>query len=283
MMKSILNSALSGGFRLGLPAGIALVLITNLVVLVGVASNRRGEQTGRLTLSERELHLRRAYDYENSGVSLRLDWGQTHSRKGYDWLTLNKLTELGFDVSIDPDDEGADEFYRYPLPIEAWIVLEFDGPAWQEHLESLRANVQHHLAKDSINQDNAWWIQRAQEALAVADAMGSRLVVIDAGLDSEFLRKRYPQKNRHLVVRSEIGIRRLQSSSGSQIAGYVSAPLVTTIHVPSPYSKILEPLDDTRNQFTRNQLPGPRYEVDLVFGSRSEPWIENLQRTAQGQ
>jgi hypothetical protein len=278
MMKSILNFALSGGFRFGLPAGIALVLITNLVVLAGVASNRRGEQTGRLTLSERELHLRRAYDYENSGVSLRLDWGQTHNWKGYGWLTLNKLTELGFDVSVDPDDEEAEEFYRDPLPIEAWIVLEFDGPAWQEHLESLRANVQKYLAEGSINEESARRIQRAQQALAVAEAMGSRLVVIDAGLDSESLRKRYPQMNRHLVVRGEIGIRRLWQSSGSQIAGYVSTPLITTIHVPSPYSKMLEPLDDTHNQ-----LPGPRYEVDLAFGSRSEPWIEDLQRTAQGQ
>lgn len=278
MMKSIQQSALSGGFRLGLPAGIALVLITNLVVLAGVASNRRGEQAGRVTLSERELRLRRAYDYENTGISLRLDWEQTLRWEGYNWLTLDKLTDLGFDVSVDPDDEEAEEFYRDPLPIEAWIVLEFDGPAWQEHLESLRANVQKYLAESSNNEGSAWRIQRAQEELAAAEAMGSRLVVIDASLDSESLRKRYPEMNRYLIVRSEIGIRRLRQSSGSRIAGYVSSPLITTIHVPRPFSKLLESLDDTRDQ-----LPGPRYEVDLAFGSRSEPWIENLQRTAQGR
>ena len=273
MMPSALKSALSGGFRLGLPAGIVLILITNLVVLLGVASNRRGETTGQLTLTERELRLQHAYDYENSGISLRLDWGQMHGWSGNDWLTTDKLAELGFDVSVDPNTEEAEEFYRYPLPIEAWLVLEFDGSAWQNHLETLRSTIQQYTPNASTDDDPNWRFAKAKEDLEVAKAMGSRLFVVDAGLDPERLRERYPEKHRHLVVRGEVSIRRHEQPPRAEVRGFVSGPMVADLHVPLPFSKSLESLDDTLNQQT-----GPRYQAEIVYGSRFEPWIAKLQR-----
>jgi hypothetical protein len=277
MMPSTVKLVLSSGFRLGLPVGIALILVTNLVVLVGVASNRQGEATARLTLTERELRLRQSYDYENSGVSLRLEWGQTYGWSGYDWLTIAKLTELGFDVSVDPNSEEAEEFYRYPLPVEAWLVLEFNGAAWKKHLESLRADIRRYTPDISTDGDPDRRLAKARADLELAKAMGTRLLVVDAGLNPESLRKRYPHQDGHLVVRGEIGIRRLRDSPRAEIAGYVSSPLVTKLHVPLPYSKSLESLDDTVHQ-----QPGPRYEVDVVYGSRSEPWIERLEIVSDG-
>ena len=54
----------------------ALLVLTNIIVLVGVAYNRMGDTETSLLLTERELSLPyRSYSKkENSGLSLRVNW-----------------------------------------------------------------------------------------------------------------------------------------------------------------------------------------------------------------
>ena len=57
--------------KYGLIAAIALIVLTNVVVLAGVAYNRSGEPDATVTLTERELNLAgswRLEDREDSGA-----------------------------------------------------------------------------------------------------------------------------------------------------------------------------------------------------------------------
>ena len=57
-------------------SAVVLLLLTNVVVLAGVAYNRAGEPVVSLELTERELTLVRSYRRtdENSGTALSLQW-----------------------------------------------------------------------------------------------------------------------------------------------------------------------------------------------------------------
>jgi hypothetical protein len=57
-------------------AGLALILLTNAVALLGVYQNRSGEPESMLTLTQRELQQPYGWGMarENSGISLRINW-----------------------------------------------------------------------------------------------------------------------------------------------------------------------------------------------------------------
>lgn len=99
---------------LAIIAAVLLVLV-NIIVLAGAAYNRSGDPIASLQLTERELSLPyyRAYNKkENSGLALRLSWKvapnfseknryNRYSLSNYtspNWLTENKLKELGIDI-----------------------------------------------------------------------------------------------------------------------------------------------------------------------------------------
>lgn len=67
--------------------GIAIILVINAVALVGVWLNRRGEPLETIELTEREFHVPRTQDQDNSGISLRLNWAGY--RFGYPAATAN--------------------------------------------------------------------------------------------------------------------------------------------------------------------------------------------------
>lgn len=101
-------------------AGIALILLTNAVALLGVAWNRSGDPDKVLTLTQRELQLPYwTMNHENSGISLHIHWRVYSGEKtaGYayygggtaDWLDQAKMASLGF----DPAPASAAHDYRW--------------------------------------------------------------------------------------------------------------------------------------------------------------------------
>ena len=82
-------------------AGIGLIILTNAVVLAGVAYNRSGEPETRIILTERELNLPYRYggSKENSGIALRVNFrvdGTSSDKYRYygndaRWLSKEKL------------------------------------------------------------------------------------------------------------------------------------------------------------------------------------------------
>lgn len=170
--------------------GLGLILTSNAVALAGVWYNRSGEPQAQLQLSEREIQL--PYDSwlrgeENSGLRLQLAWRQADA--DWSWLDEAKLRELGF----APNDLGRSA--ERPL----WLVLELDGPSYRKQVERAKvalASAQTALA--AIPQDETLRQQRDQRQLELRheQEQATRLLLMDAGLDAEALRKAWPDRQR---------------------------------------------------------------------------------------
>lgn len=246
-----------------LAAGLLLIVGTNAVVLGGVTHNRGGEPEAALSLTERELQPpgARGFRSENSGLDLRLQWrlpptraeASDHGHGGYgggaSWLDRAKLAELGFDMSVPPDRRGAERHYARQLAREVLIVLELDGPAHRAAIERARERA----SRDKATKADA-------ELLAAEIERHSRLFAVDAGVEREALRARYPDRARYAIAPGKVRLGYWGAGGQRAPTGYVSGLSVAALNVP------LEMRDIVKR--------GGRYAVTVAFGRRLEPWLE---------
>jgi len=274
-------------------AGLALIVLTNAVALGGVAWNRFGEPDSRMLLGERELLMpwRAARpDSENSGLSLELHWrclqAPTLSRRGatwYDsnspaWLDARKMAELGFDLRAPAPARTLD---RAPqrheqLPRDVWLVLELEGPAYRQALaeaaQAARAAASR-AAEAAASQPASRSVARALDTRPAAGD-DSRLFAVDAGLDRDALRTRYPDRTMYAIVHARVSPRR-----GSELAidgGRIDALDIDEINVPLA----LRPVFDGMAPRDWRSRPSPGFDATVDFGRRAEPWLADARRTA---
>jgi hypothetical protein len=252
------------GRRLGLLAGLVLVVAVNAVVLAGVAWNRSAVDA-RVELTERECPLPFRMDDEDTGLELRLVWRAPDQNldAAPPWLGRNALRSLGFDVSVPPADPKAESFYARALPRGAFVVLEMDGPAWRHWLEARKRELS---AQKCCN----------QEDLDREERIGSRLVAVAAGLDARALRASYPDRSRDLILPAQIRLSRMERPDRPAVL-YGTAEL-RSHQVPVPLS--LRPVLDAvrRGPVDRDGPKAPRYRLTLATGKRHEPWLESVER-----
>jgi hypothetical protein len=260
-------------------AALALIVITNAVALGGVAVNRAGQSQGTLRLTERELATPYVWTdkTENSGLSLQLRWRvlpprTPHDRRdklyyensGHpDWLDARKMVALGFappsPSEVQPD--GRTSRYQWQLPRDAFVVLELDGQAFQESLRRA-AEVAASAASGSESAD----------ARADGDRMqrfGSRLFVVDAGLDRDTLRAQYPDRAKYAIVHGRI--RPIAGQADADPGGVIDELSVGDINVPLQLRAVFDGLPAGRYGALRE--PGENFDATVVFGQRSEPWL----------
>jgi hypothetical protein len=232
-----------------------MLVASNAFVLVHAAINRRGSPESQMVLTARELR----YNYStDSTATLTLVWqntGEFVQATSPGWYDEKKLKETGFDISLSPDSKEAVRQYRNSRSREVFVALEFDGPGWQKWLEENREVFQ--VQAQSIprtplemSQLEAQW-ERAE----------SRLVAVDAGLDAEALRRKYPDPTRVLILR---GLAQMFLRTGGQpqyLKGRISQILNQTISVPQEF---------------RGLLPSGAYQVALRPGRLYEPWITEV-------
>ncbi len=257
-------------------AGAALILAGNAVVLVGVAYNRSGEPEAVVELSERELfwpYNQRA-SVENSGLALRLRWRVGKDRQSIDtgivlggvtapWLNKDKLAELGFDVSVSPQDGSATTQYEKTLQREAYVVLEFDGPAYQAVVQQRLEKVVDAQALLDRNPGQKEFIERVKTYQAQLERElhnHSRLFAVDLGPDLASLRSRYPDRASHLIIPGQVRL----TLRNNQLNGYITDLSITTVNLS--LHERLAIIDGA---------PGrpAHYSVRLAIGKRAEPWI----------
>jgi hypothetical protein len=271
--------------RYGLVTAILLLLVINAFVLAGVAHNRSGTPGASVVLTERELPL--AYNYrqdENSGVALRLNW----NRQGLGWFDHDKLAELGFDVEIKDSDEHRNSYYR-ALPIKAYVVLEYEGQAWEDYRDKQReeiAALPTQVAKGKMEEDAA---ERRKKELETTLKLASRLFAIDVGQDAAALRNRYPDTEHTIIVSALVrAITNWEKKPGKKkaeriISGRIDELLAKIIHVRRQHHVILEKLPSNERLFGGNRYYNPdskkrvHYQVRLNFGQRHEPWVEGIE------
>ena len=281
-------------------AGALVLALTNAVVLVGVASNRRQPPDSVLTLTERELGPQWSWMWregENSGLSLRLQYrvssgwnsklaeiGESETFLPYRnfgpvaWLDRDKLAALGFDVSTPPTFADGDTHYDRMLGRDVLLVLELDGPVRARALQAARdllAHREREIADNPERQGNAQRLQSAQQALQREEHEASRLFIVDAGLDQTTLRQRYPDRTHYAIVHGNIRPYVMRDGTSAKLYGDVTAVRCESINVPLQYRAAV-PLDHTTKPIAmglaRAETKHP-FSMQVAFGSHLEPWI----------
>jgi hypothetical protein len=258
--------------------GLGLILLTNAVVLGSVWDNRSGDRDSTLALTDRELAspINYWHSAENSGLDLHLVWRIEQSQpRAYtpgsvyfggegDWLNSAKLTELGIKVHArSPSPKNAAAF-NSSLPADVLLVLEMDGPAYQRTLERA-CRPPANGAPDAV--------ERQKNCLEEKSG-SSRLFVVDAGLDREALRKKYPDRNQYAVVRGQIQASLITQMSERQLRGYVHGISNDEINVPSSMRTALGDLKPVIGQVYGQR--GKPLAAVVTFGRRLEPWLASL-------
>ena len=262
--------------RLGPVLAVAVVLLANALALVGVARNRAGEPEAEVRLTERELPPAPWTD-ESTGVFLQLEWPRTFpgSKVDLPWFDRAKLESLGFDCSHPVEAKDAREHYGRMVARRAFVVLEYDGPAWGRWIEARDAQP---AEKDAPAEDARVW--------------ASRLVPIDVGLDPGELRRLHAERSRYVIVPAIVGAGRTGDGPGGKVVlgGHILYVLVSEIHVPKGLGALLAELraaDAAVPAPPRDEAPSgppvlprrhapPRYEVLLRYGAHHEPWVAEV-------
>jgi len=157
-------------------AATAIVLVANAFALVHAWRNRSGPVKTDITLTERELPMSYSLNEDDSGVSLDLRWlnpawAWFEWKWPTGWLDQKTLQELGFDTSVAPSDDKATEFYQRQRARRAFVAVEYDGPAWREHVELTARLDQERADSSQVNVPS-----HSHEA-------ETHLVAVDAGTD----------------------------------------------------------------------------------------------------
>jgi hypothetical protein len=266
-------------------AGLALIVLTNAVVLAGVAYNRSGEPEATLRLTERELGVTNygMWAGEKSGIGLNLQWRlprREADRSSYfygfwggeaAWLDEAKLRELGF----EPPPPGLPEERRGRREKEraVTLVLEYDGPAYQAVLKLAQEAAAKERAgggKPKGAYDSAVeWLEREERS-------GSRLFAVDAGLDADALRAKYPDRGRYAIAEGRVRPYYRPNVVNPKTSGHVTAVSVPSINVPLEYRSLFAPFANT--PYHLQQKGGPRFEATLSYGKRLEPHLTGAKR-----
>ena len=264
---------------------VLFLLLINVIALAGIAYNRSGTPLSSIELTERELPVRYSYseNSENSGLSLILAWQtlDTYGDRAYQfrrygspaWLDHKKVPALGFDMQKLSRDTEPGSINVYNKTRVATLVLEYQGESYRKALELAEdrvAALKKNVAKDSADVELSNRLRLQEKELARDKISESRLFVIDAGLDTQALMKKYPDRSKYLFMQGKIGL----SWNNGVIVGGIRGLLIGDVHVPLPLSTRLSGLSTGSRyyHYDKNPVP-PRYRVRLNIGKRFEPWV----------
>lgn len=244
--------------RIVIPAALTLAVV---VAYVGAAGWNRGGPRRVITLTERELGIPWRGPGDDATLVLRLQTqGRDEPLDARNWLTQDRLRELGFAVDFPVGNAEAADRYNRALPRLAWIAYEYAGAAWEDIARQPQGSTPPSLRPG---------------AGAVEP---SRLVPVDAAADAEPLRARYPQ---HLIVRGVIDLVFVGAPKGPMIYGRVREIVPPEITVPAGLRAELSKL---RPHALVAQRPEeatpepPRYEVDIAVGRLGVPYVVAVRR-----
>jgi len=256
-------------------SAFALLIVSNAVMLFGVYLNRSSETTSEVTLTQRELQLSSPMRKENNSLSLKLVYRTANrsSRSRPDnFLNDVKLKELGFDTDkYLYSKEGTAATTK-----EVFIVLENDGESYKESLRSAEEELMRKEALYNANKDDKVKqiaYENAKSDLAREQMSQSRLFAIDAGLDYETLRQKYPDKTDYLILKGVV--RAVKEHKEKSLYGYIQHLNVQAIHLPYEFKHLLKDIKPINNHRNMQNTP-PKYKIEVKYGSRYEPFITSV-------
>lgn len=255
-------------------AAFALLILTNIVVLLGIYLNRSGDTTSEAILTQRELEVPYSMRKENNSIFLKLVYRSINKSKFShegNWLNIAKLKELGFDT---------DKYLIYKKNIsrpskEVFIVLEYDGESYKRSLKLAEETFARKEALYSADKSKQRAYKNAKNALAREQTSASRLFAIDAGLDYDILRQKYANKANFIIVK---GLVKISNSYKEKITyGYIQQLHIQKINLPYEFKYLLKDVKPIDKYNTKQNIY-PNYKVEVKYGSRYEPWISSVKR-----
>ena len=271
-------------------ASFFLLLFTNVVVLSGVAVNRYSEKEARIVLSEREFSLPYGSHKENSGLSLHLTWRVADEDGELDsslywrtpaWFDAAKVAEVGLDTAGLSLAEGSRNPRKQPVPREVFIVLELAGePYLRTLVQAERALAREKKSQETMPTDLSASEENVRKARLkttldrVEDerVRSSRLFAVDAGRDAKFLRKRHADTSRYIIAKALAVAVLHEGQSKKEIRGRIKNLLIEEIHVPLEYRESYAAIQEAKRA-ARSDSSRSGATIELVYGSRFEPWI----------
>ena len=250
---------------------IALVAVTNLVMLASVRPNRAGEPDALVRLTQRELRVERSTERD----SVPRLWLFATENEDDRLLDGAKLTALGLDCPLPASDKSALMFCARQLPRRVFAVYEFDGPAWQRETQRLEA-------RRKAAADNPTEFVRKSIVERVDNTLrgGSRLLAVDAGLDAASLRRAYPDGRRYLILpvalRATVRTSDANGRAGPPMLAGRITPLTTELIARRDLRRALDQLAGS-DVGTRWLDVSPRYYATIAVGSRHEPWVVSIE------
>ena len=269
--------------RHSLFAGLGLIVLVNAIALAGVAWNRSEQADSRLQVSERELsHSYPYWRQDNSGIALHLIHRWPNSKPNdYSYDSLRQLSPeqmraLGFKVPKELNDESVRR-YRRQLDRDGLLVLEFNGPLYQQQLQKAAEQLEKSRADLAAVPDNKQLIEShklARETLQREQTSASRLFVIDAGSDLASLRARYPDRQRYAIVQGRFDAWAWHDDGRWQIGGSAQVPVAESINLPHRWHAVFAKLPRRPDTPGFPHSGGDRLlNAELAFGQRLEPWV----------
>ncbi|HEY1029192.1 MAG TPA: DUF4824 family protein [Pseudomonas sp.] len=247
--------------------GLGVVLLSNVLALGGVWYNRSGEPEARLLLSERELqpvHGGWLRDEDEGVLRLQLSWQRPGDGWQLPWLDEAKLRELGF----VPD---AADLGRQPAR-KVWLVLELDGPVYRRQVEQARQSLDAAEVELRAGPDSEVLQQARDERrlrLSYAQQQASRLMLVDAGVDAQRLRQRWPDRQRQVLLAG-----RIEPYRHGDEGGYGANVRLENDRLSIPYA-YRELARGWAHSYERSAF---RAQVEVAFGRRHEPWVLGIRQ-----
>ncbi|GLK89939.1 DUF4824 family protein [Pseudomonas turukhanskensis] len=250
--------------------GAGLIVLSNALALGGVVYNRSGEPDSLLRLSERELSMAYGVVVEGSeyaGQVLELDY-----RVAKGWVNVQKLRSLGFAAQ-----DSSTTFRRDRVQREGLVVLELNGVQYQAELAAAEADLKQTLDTFAAAPQSAEARQKMEMAQYELDrlrASSTRLYVVDAGLDGDTLRERYPDRTRYSVVRANLRMGVQWKPAASAEDDYLLYADLPNLSVPGQWRTVFS----AWQPYDRSAEERSKVSVELAFGKRLEPWITSAQK-----
>jgi hypothetical protein len=234
-------------------------------------------------VSERELsHSYPYWRQDNSGIALHLIHRWPNSKPNdYSYDSLRQLSPeqmraLGFKVPKELNDESVRR-YRRQLDRDGLLVLEFNGPLYQQQLQKAAEQLEKSRADLAAVPDNKQLIEShklARETLQREQTSASRLFVIDAGSDLASLRARYPDRQRYAIVQGRFDAWAWHDDGRWQIGGSAQVPVSESINLPHRWHAVFAKLPRRPDTPGFPHSGGDRLlNAELAFGQRLEPWV----------
>jgi uncharacterized protein DUF4824 len=277
-------------------SGIALLATINAVLLGSIVYNRETPES-TLVLSHRELRVPYVWGFarENSGLALRIYYRTLpRARDGAspvnayltsgeaEWLDAAKLAELGIDVrGLAARSGKSDRRGGRDIAKEVLFVLELAGPAYEEALARARRYAESEAKLAAANPGKEEFKCRAEQAAGNVqreEREHSRLFIVDAGLDRETLRARYPDRQRYAIVRGTIQPHTYEQGVYGDIGrlsiGEINVPQKFRAPIDPPDGPVRRPNPGKQNGCAYTEEARAPFSATVVYGRRLEPWIE---------